>query len=64
MADMAAHNVIAQPQGMNAQCVQFSPEHNAVIVTMGNGGGCGTAWQNTRAAIVSTDHPLYNTTRK
>ena len=49
--------------GLNAQCVQFSPEHNAVIVSMGNGGGCGTAWANTRAAIVSSNHPLYNATR-
>jgi hypothetical protein len=30
---------------------------------MGNGGGCTTAWTNTRAAIVSDDHPLFNTTR-
>ena len=28
--------------GMNAQCVQFSPEHNAVVVSMGNGGSCNT----------------------
>ena len=49
--------------GMNAQCVQFSPAHDAVIVTMGNGGSCGSAWANTRAAIVSSDHPLYNATR-
>lgn len=49
--------------GMNAQCVVFSPEHNAVIVSMGNGGGCNTAWANTRSAIVSDDHPIYNTTR-
>jgi|EP01047_Picozoa_sp_COSAG01_P012788 hypothetical protein len=49
--------------GLNAQCVQFSPEHNAVIVSMGSGGGCGTAWSNTREAIVSRDHPLYNATR-
>jgi CubicO group peptidase (beta-lactamase class C family) len=49
--------------GMNAQCVQFSPEHNAVIVSMGNGGGCGTSWTNSRSAIVSNDHPLFNATR-
>jgi CubicO group peptidase (beta-lactamase class C family) len=50
--------------GMNAQCVQFSPRHNAVIVSMGNGGSCGAAWRNTRAAIVSSDHSAYNSTRE
>jgi len=50
-------------QGLNAQCVIFSQEHNAVIVSMGNGGSCQTAWTNTRSAIVSRDHPLYNATR-
>eukprot|EP01049_Picozoa_sp_SAG25_P001250 SAG25_NODE_52_length_18732_cov_99.030484_5_plen_115_part_00 len=49
--------------GLNAQCVQFSPTHNAVIVSMGNVGNCGTAWSKTRQAIVSRDHPLYNATR-
>jgi hypothetical protein len=43
--------------------VHFSPTRNAVIVSMGNGGNCGTAWSNTRQAIVSRDQPLYNATR-
>ena len=30
---------------------------------MGNGGSCGNVWSNTRDAIVSNDHPLYNQTR-
>jgi CubicO group peptidase (beta-lactamase class C family) len=49
--------------GMFAQCAYFSHEHNAVIVSMGQGSVCGPAWQNGRHAIVSSDHPLYNSTR-
>ena len=43
--------------GMNAQCVQFSPRHNAVIVSMGTV-ELRRSWRNTRAAIVFSDHPL------
>lgn len=53
----------AHMNGMYAQCAYFSKEHNAVVVSMGNGGSCGNVWSNTRDAIVSNDHPLYNQTR-
>jgi hypothetical protein len=46
--------------GLNAQCFRYSPEHQAVIVSMGTGGGCGPEWTNSRAAIVSDTHPSFN----
>ena len=49
-------------RGMFAQCATFSHEHNAVVVSMGNGGSCGHDWTNSRHAIVSKSHPLFNTT--
>ncbi len=49
-------------QGLNAQCFRHSPEHDAVIVSMGTGGSCGPEWTNSRAAIVSNTHPLFNST--
>ena len=48
-------------QGLNGQCFRFSPAHQAVIVSMGSGSSCGPEWTNSRAAIVSRTHPLYNT---
>jgi CubicO group peptidase (beta-lactamase class C family) len=49
--------------GMFAQCAYFSVEHNAVIVSMGDGSSCTPAWTNGRSAIVSNSHSRYNTTR-
>lgn len=50
-------------QGLNGQCARFSPEHNAVIVSMGGGGSCGAEWTLSADAIVSRTHPRYNATR-
>jgi CubicO group peptidase (beta-lactamase class C family) len=54
---------IARFDGMYAQCAFHSREHNAVVVSMGNGNSCVPAWTNGRSAIVSNDHPLYASTR-
>lgn len=53
---------VASMNGMFAQCATFSQEHNAVVVSMGQGSSCGPEWRNTRHALVSNDHALYNTT--
>jgi hypothetical protein len=54
---------VAEFNGMFGQCAYTSKEHNAVIVSMGQGNGCSPAWTNGRSAIVSNDHPKYATTR-
>jgi hypothetical protein len=53
---------MASFNGMFAQCAVFSQQHNAVVVSMGQGSSCGPEWRNTRHALVSGDHALYNTT--
>ena len=45
------------------QCMRFSPEHNALVVSMGSGSSCGAEWTSTRAALVSRDHAARNATR-
>lgn len=52
---------VAGFNGMFAQCAYFSQEHNAIVVSMGQGSSCGPEWRNTRHALVSNDHALFGT---
>lgn len=50
---------VSSHNGMLGQCVYISKEHEAMVVTMGNDGGCGNVWSASRGALVSNDYPMY-----
>ena len=45
-------------QGLNAQCIFISPEHDVVVVSMGNDeiSNCRTVWDVASQVIVSVNH--------
>jgi len=53
--------------GMYSQCAHISKEHEAIIVSMGDGdisgALCGRAWTYSRDAVVSSDKRKFNSTR-
>ena len=57
---------IAHMEGLDAQCGYWSKEHEAIVISFGDGDsfepGCPPSWVLSREAVVSSDHPLYNKT--